>query len=422
MAGLIGTVINDTVDSVGSTVALTPLGYGPAVINFFDFFFSDGGGIPQDDFNAFIQWNVMGGSVDLVGGVGPGVFGAPPEQPLGRYVDLGGSTGDPGLFETRLAFPVVAGQTYNLTFDYRSTAGDLNTAIATIAGQSFTVSTASESFQRFNQTFTATETGLFRLSFQGDERDTDGSGIGIDGVLFGIGEGANNPGGNVGAGAPTGGGGTPSAVPPAFGSGNDNILGTDGFNTIDAGSGNDTITAGYGDDLVYGGFGNDLVLGNQGNDTITGNQDEDSVYGGQGNDLVYGGQGNDLVLGNQGDDTVTGNQGNDTVYGGQGNDLVYGGQGDDIVYGNVANDTMIGGTGNDILIGGAGADLFVFVAGDGVDTIADFNFGEGDRLSLGGQSYSVADGAGGAVISLSGGGSITLTGVTSAALEPAAFA
>ena len=61
----------------------------PSVIQFFDFFLFDNGGQPQENFNLFFQWNVIGGSVDLVGGNVPGAVGGPPDEPGGRYVDLG---------------------------------------------------------------------------------------------------------------------------------------------------------------------------------------------------------------------------------------------------------------------------------------------------------------------------------------------
>ncbi len=158
---------------------------GPDPVVFFDNFFSDGGGAPADDFNSFVQWNVTGGSVDLVGGTGLGIFGAPPNQPNGRFVDLGGSTGDPGLFGTSGPLSVVAGQTYNLTFNYRSTTGDLDAATVTVGDRTFGVSSASTSFTRFSQDFTADQTGPITISFQGDEADRDNSGLGVDGLLFG---------------------------------------------------------------------------------------------------------------------------------------------------------------------------------------------------------------------------------------------
>ncbi|MEO1673428.1 MAG: calcium-binding protein, partial [Cyanobacteria bacterium J06631_2] len=61
-----------------------------------------------------------------------------------------------------------------------------------------------------------------------------------------------------------------------------------------------------------------------------------------------------------------------TAYGGEGNDSLTGGSG---------NDLLEGGNGDNILTGGKGADTFV-VGFDGIDTIADFNFAEGDIIQI----------------------------------------
>jgi Ca2+-binding RTX toxin-like protein len=66
-------------------------------------------------------------------------------------------------------------------------------------------------------------------------------------------------------------------------------------------------------------------------------------------------------------------------------DVIEGGAGNDTLYGYGGNDTLIGGGGSDLLIGGAGADTFVFLAsdvGNGVDTIAGFNFSDNDKIDL----------------------------------------
>lgn len=65
--------------------------------------------------------------------------------------------------------------------------------------------------------------------------------------------------------------------------------------------------------------------------------------------------------------------GNDTIRGGDGNDSISGNGGDDDLYGDAGNDTIVGGIGNDRLTGGTGYDTFVYAAGDGMDTISDFN-------------------------------------------------
>lgn len=159
----------------------------PGTVVFFDFFFSDNAGAPADNFNNFVQWNVTGGSVDLVGGFGPGVFGAPPNNPLGRYVDLGGSTANPGLFSTRLPLDILAGATYELSFMYRSTLpGQQNAASASFGGRTFNVSSSSEAFSQFSQTFVVNSVASSTIAFQGMKADTDNSGVGIDGVVLRI--------------------------------------------------------------------------------------------------------------------------------------------------------------------------------------------------------------------------------------------
>ena len=60
-----------------------------------------------------------------------------------------------------------------------------------------------------------------------------------------------------------------------------------------------------------------------------------------------------------------------------------GGRGKDSLAGNAGNDTLWGGLGNDSLIGGTGKDTFVYHAGEGTDTIADYNLkDDGDILQI----------------------------------------
>ena len=184
----------------------------------------------------------------------------------------------------------------------------------------------------------------------------------------------------------------------------DYIVLISGNDLFDGGAGNDSITGGTGNDTLLGNVGNDVILGNQGSDILYGNQGSDVIAGGQDNDIVTGGQDNDFLYGNMGDDQIYGNMGNDTIFAGAGNDLVFSGQGDD---------SIIGGLGNDTMYGNLGADRYIFGTGSGADIIMDFSFTEGDRLDLQGQSYTTGTGAGGAVqLTLSGGGTILLSGVT----------
>lgn len=76
-------------------------------------------------------------------------------------------------------------------------------------------------------------------------------------------------------------------------------------------------------------------------------------------------------------------------------------------------DTLYGNEGNDTLTGGEGADRYVFIAGDGADRVLGFSATDGDRLDLQGQTYTLGSASNGdVVLTLSGGGTITLAGIT----------
>jgi hypothetical protein len=84
-------------------------------------------------------------------------------------------------------------------------------------------------------------------------------------------------------------------------------------------------------------------------------------------------------------DRLLGLTGNDTLFAFAGNDLLDGGTGSDRLDGGDGNDVVIGGPGSDWLKGGSGADFFSFGLSDAdgrLDTLVDFNPGEGDRLGL----------------------------------------
>ncbi|MEH1950629.1 MAG: choice-of-anchor D domain-containing protein [Nostoc sp.] len=80
---------------------------------------------------------------------------------------------------------------------------------------------------------------------------------------------------------------------------------------------------------------------------------------------------------------------NDVINGQGGNDTIDGSGGDDLLRGGTGNDLLIGGQGNDTLVGGAGADSFLYDTNSifnsavvGIDTIADFNRSQGDKIIL----------------------------------------
>ncbi|MDP2206609.1 MAG: type I secretion C-terminal target domain-containing protein [Alphaproteobacteria bacterium] len=82
-------------------------------------------------------------------------------------------------------------------------------------------------------------------------------------------------------------------------------------------------------------------------------------------------------------ENATGGSGNDYISGNAENNRLMGGAGDDILLGLDGDDWLFGGAGADILTGGDGADHFVFDNLSGVDTVTDFDDGDGDVLELG---------------------------------------
>lgn len=217
------------------------------------------------------------------------------------------------------------------------------------------------------------------------------------------------------------------------GDGDDSISGGIGDDLIYGGAGNDTIQGGLGADTVYAGDGNDVWLdddtaGSGGSDTVylEGGDDyaelgfatsgtPEIIDGGAGTDTfaldsaaanaanigltlnetgpatnigfgtttsirnfenVRGNAGTNALTGNSGDNQLWGLAGSDTLNGGGGNDTLDGGADNDTINGGDGDDLIIGGLGNDVLTGGNGSDTFVYTAGDGLDTIADFNTGD----------------------------------------------
>ena len=195
--------------------------------------------------------------------------------------------------------------------------------------------------------------------------------------------------------------------------------------TLKGGEGDDTIIGNRGDDLKVGGKGNDRLIWNNGDgsDIMEGDEGYDvtevngAVEAGDDFELRANGHRAEferLNLGNftldvdnveqfeinggGGDDTLnvkdlTGTDVQQVIFnGGEGNDtfdashthvkvMAYGGEGNDSLTGGSGDDLLKGGNGDNLLKGGSGADIFV-VGFDGIDTIADFNFAEGDKIQL----------------------------------------
>jgi Ca2+-binding RTX toxin-like protein len=91
-----------------------------------------------------------------------------------------------------------------------------------------------------------------------------------------------------------------------------------------------------------------------------------SILPTEGDDTIYLSDNNGV--------TINGLGGNDTIVGANGNDVLNGNSGYDYLSANDGNDTLVGGADNDLLIGGSGADTYIFNAGDGQDTIYNYDY------------------------------------------------
>jgi Ca2+-binding RTX toxin-like protein len=160
------------------------------------------------------------------------------------------------------------------------------------------------------------------------------------------------------------------------GTGADTIFGSDGRDYYNAGGANNdadddwlhfnnvSVTSGIEVELnnnliVKDGFGtnedNETALGFENiwatneKDILTGNNVENTIYGRDENDTIYAQGGSDTIYGGLNDDTIYGQDGDDELHGETNIDTVAGGKGDDTIYGEGGNDTLYGGNdGSDI--------------------------------------------------------------------------
>lgn len=150
------------------------------------------------------------------------------------------------------------------------------------------------------------------------------------------------------------------------------IGGTDGDNELVGDASANSIFAFGGADIAAGELGDDTITGGDGDDVLRGDGNSRSTQDGTdgGDDLIFGGAGNDRIGGKTGNDTLLGEAGDDQIWGDDGDDLINGGLG---------NDTLVGDNNS----AGAGSDTFVLAAGEGTDTILDFEVGT-DLIGLAG--------------------------------------
>lgn len=127
---------------------------------------------------------------------------------------------------------------------------------------------------------------------------------------------------------------------PCYGdSSANNMIGTDGWDRMEAYDGRDHLWGmptgddlhGGGDgDIIYGNPGNDVIRGQTGNDKVLCNTLECGLDGGNGDDQIHGWVGLDVLIGGPGNDTMYGDDNVDNLYARDGQkDFLYGGEAND---------------------------------------------------------------------------------------------
>ena len=131
-------------------------------------------------------------------------------------------------------------------------------------------------------------------------------------------------------------------------------------------------------------------------DTIYGTLGDDSLFGSGGNDTLFGDDGNDYLNGGTGDDSLEGGTGNDSLFGVAGDDTLIGGDGDDLLQadatqGPSGSNALYGGLGNDTLISGGIASnrCYFFSPNEGIDTILNFDYFDGDRIYISAEGFGI---------------------------------
>lgn len=206
-------------------------------------------------------------------------------------------------------------------------------------------------------------------------------------------------------------------------SANDSISGLAGNDTLNGGVGNDTLDGGAGKDTAdYSGLGQAITLlprgrisaGSLGTDSILNIErivgakgqinaiDASSSTGGASftvnlavNSLTVNGLPGlgKISFTVENFVNVTGTPNSDTITGNSGNNVLNGKAGNDTLLGDAGNDYLAGEKGSDILTGGGGADTFVFnFPEEGIDTIKDFAYLQGDKIQVSGSGFGIAQG------------------------------
>ncbi|MHC5724998.1 MAG: PEP-CTERM sorting domain-containing protein [Nostoc sp.] len=126
------------------------------------------------NYDNFANWNVINGSVDLIGSVG--FYDFLPAN--GLYVDLDGSTGQAGTLQSKKTFNFQAGDTVNLSFQLAGNQRyDMSDSVTVSLGNLFSETFSLPEFQAFTNftgSFTVASITNATLDFKGIGADNVG--------------------------------------------------------------------------------------------------------------------------------------------------------------------------------------------------------------------------------------------------------
>ena len=160
-------------------------------------------------------------------------------------------------------------------------------------------------------------------------------------------------------------------------------------------------------------FSSDQILDSQGNDSITLGTGADTIFASGASVSVAGGSGSLLFVSGGGANTVLGGTGSAAAFGGAGGGYLSGGSaGHNVLVAGAGNTTLVGGGSGDVLVAGAGHTT-ITMREDGIafgSTGATTFYGAANSIMVGGSGDATLIARGGAESLFAGSGSCTLTG------------
>ncbi|MEH2378664.1 MAG: PEP-CTERM sorting domain-containing protein [Nostoc sp.] len=146
-----------------------------------DSFDQENNSVPTLDYNPFSNWNVINGSVDLIGN---GFCDFLPGN--GLYLDLDGSTSQAGTLQSQKTFNFQAGDTVNLSFELAGNRRyDMSDSVTVSLGNLFSETFSlpgDQTFTNFTRSFTVANATNATLDFKGI--GTDNVGLLLDNVTL----------------------------------------------------------------------------------------------------------------------------------------------------------------------------------------------------------------------------------------------